>query len=185
MTDILALENLYNEVVARFELEGTNVPNVFGWREPTKKDNPGPARICWVPGDESGNTGAILPPRSPGRNPRPLATLDELCTIIIYASDQSQGENEMLQYRAVRLLYDAWYRAAHLAVHGTWRIVSNRWNTSKNERRHGAELRLVIAVQAMIPDAAHKTAPVDAQAEIAVHDLDQTDNLVITAETSP
>lgn len=177
----LAIDVLFDDVEARFELDGTNVPNLFGWKTPAQQIVNGD-RILWVPGDDGSNVGQILPPRSPasdGTRPRWLATLEELFTIVIIAADQSQLENERAQYRAVRYLYDAWFRAAHLSLHGNFRIVSNKWNTSKKVLPHGAELRVVIAVRAMIPDVAHKAVPVDATAVIDVHQLDVTETLTI------
>lgn len=174
----LALEHLYDAVVARFAADAaasipatTPPPNLFGWREAAQKMIVG-RRIVWIPGDPAGNLGALNPPRNPGRNPRPLATLEELCTIEITTEDSGALQSERLQYRAVRELYDAWMRAVYLAAHGTFRIVSSGWITDKKELRRGAALRIVIAVQAVVADAPLEAAPVDTQARIATSLVD-------------
>lgn len=171
MTTTFALTGLYDAVVARFLAEGTEVPNLFGWREPSKRPASGGAgtaptgtRITWVPGDPDGDLGELGPAKQPGRNPRPLATLAELFTVEVQAHDPSAPENERLQYEAARLLFDAWYRAVYLAAHGTFELVSTQWLNEKNQRRHGACIRAVCAINAMVPDVAQRIAPVDVTA---------------------
>lgn len=177
MTDqiILALPKLYDDVVARFALEGTNVPNVFGWREPAKQ-LVGP-RIAWIPGDPAGAAGEIVSARNPGRNPRPLATLDELFTVEISSADPTKPEDERGQYQATRVLHDAWYRAVYLAARGTFAIQSVAWITTKKERRYGTALRVVCTIEAMVPDLPLTAAPVDVHADIEVSELDVTEHL--------
>lgn len=155
MSVILALPRLYDAVVARFAADGLSVPNLFGWRTPPQKYTLG-NRICWIPGDtDSGDLGETLPARYPGRNPRSLATLGELFTIEIIASDPdlTKLEHERVQYQAVRELYDAWYRAVYLAAYGTFAVQSSTWMIEKKERRYGAAIRVVCSIEAMIPDA--------------------------------
>lgn len=144
----------------------TPVPNRFGWREPAKRG--ASPRITWVPGDDaSGTLGEVGPARSPGRTPaRPLATLHELVTVYIEGLDPSALENELAQYTATRLLFDAWMRAVYLAAHGTFRVVSDTWVTETKERRHGAAIRVVLSIAAMIPDAPYTSAPVDVTASV-------------------
>ncbi len=154
------------------------MPNLFGWREPQKNKRTA-SRIVWVPGDPSGSAGRVGPARNPGRNPRPLGTLNELFHVVITAVTKEHKENERLQYRAARILYDAWYRAVYKAAHGTFAVESTVWNISKNERRHGAELIAVCTIQAMIPDKAYATAPVDTSAVIDVSLLDVTEQITI------
>lgn len=185
----LAVDVLFDGVVAQFEADRTNVPNLFGWKKPAEQIVNG-NRVIWVPGDDGSNVGQILPPKSPasdGVRPRWLATLEELFTIVIVASDPAHLEDERAQYRAVRYLYDAWFRAAHLTLHANFRIVSNKWNTSKKVLPHGAELRTVIAVRSMIPDTVPAVLPVDAVAVIDVHQLDLTETITapIPEETTP
>lgn len=175
MADTWALTRLYDAVVARFALEGLDVPNLFGWREPARKTETGD-RIVWYPGDPRGDLGELASARYPGRNPRPLATLHELFTVEITASNAATPETERAQYLAVRELFDAWVRAIHLAASGTFRIVSNEWVIDKKERRHGACIRVVASVEAMIPDTELTSAPVDTSASIDVDELDESEN---------
>lgn len=175
----LALPKLYDDVVARFQTENPKVEQYFGWREPSKHKTAS-SRIVWVPGDPQGSTGSIQPARNPGRNPRPLATLAELFTVHISGRDFDYPEDERKQYRATRLLYDLWYRAVHLAAYGTFVVNSNTWNTDKNERRHGAEIVSICAVEAMIPDTPNALAPDDADVEISTS-LDDVTELSIAS----
>lgn len=176
---MFALTHLFDAVTARFQDEGTHVPNLFGWREPAKKTVTG-NRITWVPGDPNGVLGAMTAAKQPGRNPRPLMTIEELVTVEIQASDPGNPEDERAQYVATRLLYDAWLRAVYLAARGTFRIVASSWLTEKKERRYGACIRVVLAIDAMVPDLAHEIAAADTGANIDVHELDVTQNLTVS-----
>lgn len=183
MTVVLALETLYDAVVARMDADtvaldptATPVPQPFGWREPAKRT--GSMRIVWVPGDdESGDVGELGPARNPGRNPRSLATLRELFTVYIEAADITAPENERAQYTATRLLFDAWLRCVHLAARGTYSIESARWVNDKATRRYGATLRVLATIEAMVPDAPLEIAPTDTRASIDVELLDVTENV--------
>ncbi len=173
MATKLALEYLYESVVARFTAEGTAATQVFGWREPPKQ-LAGPPRIVWVPGDPAGSLGEIGGARYPGRNQtspdpdlgRPLATLRELFTCYIHAEDASDPQDELLQFKAARLLYDAWYRAVYLAAHGIFLQRSAAWHGDPNERRRGATIRVVASVESMIPDSPLALAPADTAAHV-------------------
>lgn len=184
MAEILALEKLYSDVLARFTLDGTAVANVFGWRA-TDELIPSGARIAWVPGDPRGGVGETGPARNPGRNPRSVATLRELFHVVISASDPSDPENEAKQYHTVRLLRDAWLRAVHLASYGTYRITAEEWLTDKKVRRRGAALRVTCTIEAMVPDAPKEIAPADVGADISVvltdglHDSDAESGPII------
>ncbi len=180
MTDTLALENLFNTVAGRFTTEGTGAANLFGWRK-TSQQLVG-SRVVWVPGDLAGNAGELITARQPGRNPRPLATLDELFTVEITAvSDAADPENELKQYTATRFLYDAWYRAAYLAARGTIRVRNTAWVVDKKERRRYAMLRVLCAVEAMIPDTPVAVAFTDTRGAGDTSELDETDHY----ETAP
>jgi hypothetical protein len=191
LADTLALEKLYSDVVARFTTDATfgttpsaaaaaATANPFGWRQTSRQERPGP-RIVWVPGDDrTGNVGEIAPPRYPGRNPRPLGTLVELFTVYITSQDPTAPENEAAQYKATRLLFDAWYRAVYLAAHGTYTIDSVEWEIEKTQRRWGAAIRVVGSVQAMIPDAAREfVSGAILGARIGVSELDVTETIEI------
>ncbi len=167
MATIFALEHLYDLVVARFAVEGVAIANTFGWREPFRQLGQ-PAKIVWVPGDPSGDLGALKPPKYPGSNPRPLQNLDERFHVFISGSDPSDRTNERKQYNATRLLYDIWLRAVYLAAHGTFNVSTwnSAWIIDKNERRYGAAIRVSGTIQATILDTAVPVAPVDAAAHI-------------------
>lgn len=150
MSYVLALTSLYDGVVSRMEAAGYTGEQPFGWREPAKRL--AGRRIVWVPGDDDA-VGDVGAPKKPGRNPRPLWTIDELCTVFVEAFDEAAPEDERAQYQAVRELLDAWLRAVYLEAHGTVEIADLRWVTDKNLRRAGAAVRAVLTVQAMVPDA--------------------------------
>lgn len=175
MATVFAVTKLYDDVVARFALEGADIANYFGWREPAKHKTAA-KRIVWVPGDEVGALGAFGSAKNPGRNPRPLATLGELFYVLIGAVDASAPEDERKQYEATRALLDAWYRAAYLAARGTFSVVSAEWLTDKLERRHGAAIRVTCAIDAMVPDAPLESAPTDTKADISTTELDVTEH---------
>lgn len=189
MADTLALEYLYQQVTTLFTNEGTTVfgaavDQPFGWREENKMLT-GP-RIVWTPGDPSGNAGKMMSARNPGRLPaRPLATLLELFTCTISAEDPSSPEDESLQYKCTRLLFDAWLRGVYLAARGTYTIESVGWVDRQKERRFGAALRVVGTVQAMIPDSQLPSAPVDTSAVIAVHEFQVTETQTDAAAADP
>lgn len=179
-TPTLALEWLYDTVRARFNDEGpVGVAQPFGWREVAKHHH-GP-RIAWVPGDPLGDVGRHGPPRNPGGNPRSLATLYEQFHVVISHNDESQPENERLQYRATRLLYDQWARAVFLATSAV-AIKTAEWLTAKLERRFGTALRITGTIEAVIPDAPiseiewMNTWP---DADILVHELDVAEHNII------
>lgn len=179
MANVLAIESLIAAVNTRFANDGTQAVNVFGWRMPAQHAEGN--RIVWEPGDHTGKLGDSAAPRQPGRNPRPIATLHELFTITINAVDTSDVENEALQYRAARLLHDAWFRAVYLAAHGTFAVLASEWLIDRVERRYGAALRVVLALEAMIPDAPAQLAPVDTSALIDLSLGDNTETDTITA----
>lgn len=183
MTDTLALEKLYGDVVTLFAAEGTNCSNTFGWRAPAQQVI-GP-RIAWVPGDASGSVGENGIARNPGRNPRSLGTLHELFQVVISSSDPSDPENEMLQYKATRLLRDAWHRAVHRSARGTFQIRSEAWVIDKNERRFGTALRIVGAIESMIPDEPLPIAPVDTVADLTVASLDHIEMQTVSPADAP
>lgn len=191
MTDFLAFEKLYDDVVARFAAEGvytgsTAVVQPFGWRSPFEQYD-GVNRIAWVPGDVSGNAGTVKPAKYPGRLPRrPLATLHERFYVVVSSFDPADYENERKQYVATRLLRDAWHRACYLAAHGTWTIESETWIQTHNERRLGAALRVVCTIEAMVPDEVLEQMPTDgAQAVIVQSELSVDETLTVARDATP
>lgn len=181
---VLALEVLYEAVVARFADEGPdNVSQPFGWRYPAQQ-HVGP-RIVWVPGNPYGAAGVSAPARNPGRVPRPLATYLENFYVIVSSQDESEPENERLQYRTTRILRDQWHRAVYLAAHGTFLIESEEWLTDKNERRFGTALLIVCTIEAAILDILPGDVPTNAfapdgtGAEVDVSLLDVTEKLIV------
>jgi hypothetical protein len=192
MATILALEELYDAVTARFDAEASlfgSVEHTFGWREPVRQLGP-EQRIVWSPGDESGNAGADAPPKYPGRlDPgRPLGTLRELFTVYITgydpptALDRQRAHNERAQWKATRLLYDYWRRCVYLAAVGTFKVESTKWEVSKNERRAGACLICVCSIESMIPDLEPTGVPVDTHADVTTTELDVSDFQVVYAD---
>jgi hypothetical protein len=184
MTDTLALENLYNLVTARFVAEGTAADQAFGWREKNLAVTSS-ARIVWIPGDASGSVGRMDPARNPGNNPRSLMTLRELFTVVISAEDPGNPENELAQYKATRLLADAWFRAVYLAARGTYAFDRLDWLVTQKERRYGTALQVVGAIQAMVPDVALVGMPLDTSAVIAMTELDRTETQTEVAADDP
>lgn len=182
MSIILAVPRAYDAVVQRFSDDGTTCDFGFGWRESTKQ-LASSRRIVFQPGDASGAVGDVSGARFPGRNPRPIGTLNELFTVFVEAYDTTDPENERAQYQATRELWDAFYRALYLACYGTFEIVSSKWDTSKNVRRRGAMLVAVISLQSMIPDSPLSTAPADTAAVITPS-LDDVDDGAGTTDPS-
>lgn len=167
MAIVLALTKLYDDVETLIEEESPGaVAFFFGWRE-AQKHKTAAKRIVFIPGDLSGDLGEIRAPRFPGANPyssgpdftlpdigRPIANLGELFTVRIETYDVSNGENDRVQYQAVRELYDVWYRAVYLAAYGNFQIVSQEFDDEYNNRRHGAAIVVVAQILAVIPDNA-------------------------------
>lgn len=175
MATILALEKLYGDVTAAFAADLRNVPQPFGWRA-TAAQQPAPERIVWIPGDdENGDLGKIAPPKYPGRNPRPLATLGELFTCRISAHDPAAPTDEALQYRATRLLFDEWFRAIRRAAPGQFEILKAAWIIEKTQFRFGTAIRVLGAIQSMIPDYTHGSAPVDTKAAVTLVELSRSE----------
>jgi hypothetical protein len=177
MADTLALERLFDAVATRFTVEGTAADNVFGWRARSLQREDGKSRVAWIPGDPSGAAGSVTAAKQPGRNPRPIATLEELFTVEIIGVDPNAGEDERAQWKATRLLRDAWHRAVYLAAHGTFTIKSEVWVDDKTQRRFGTMLRIVATIEAMVPDEPLATAPVSTRAVLQLDELDQEEEL--------
>lgn len=174
MASTLAIEAVLQRVSARFETEGPQCTQLFGWHavyEQVEGD-----RIVWAPGDPKGKVGATLPPKRPGRNPRPIATLGELFTVTISAADVSAPDDEAAQYRAAWLLRMYWFRAVYLASHGKpgfeFQIVDEQWLVDRKERRYGATLQITLLVEAAIYDLPPSAAgAVEVQVERVEVDL--------------
>lgn len=178
MAIVLALPKLFDDVIERWEDEEYEVPNVFGWRKPAQRQGY-TQRVVWVPGDDSsGNLGEFGPARYPGRDPRPLATLHELATIYVEGFDQSAPEDERAQYQAARVLFDAWWRAVYLAGFGNVALLEAAWHSERVERRHGATIRVLLSVDAMLPDLPATTENLKGVA-IDLAELDHSQELVL------
>lgn len=165
MASVLAIENLMSKVAARFDQEGPQCVQLFGWHaalEQVEGD-----RIVWAPGDPGGKVGTTTGARMPGRHPRSIATLNERFTITISAADPSQPDNEAAQYRAAWLLRLYWFRAVFLAAHGTFEIAEEQWLIDRKERRYGATLRITLVLQAAIFDMPPLPVTEQVQAERA------------------
>lgn len=172
MAVVFALEQLFDGVAALIAADAAAEdppvdppPQTFGWREPAKRGTP--YRIVWVPGDDrNGDVGELGPAKQPGRNPRPLWTLDEQFTVYLEASDPTDPENERAQYHAARLLFDTWARAIYRVGRGTVHVSKPTWVVDKKVRRHGATIRVLASIDAMVPDTAYPLAPPDTAAEV-------------------
>ena len=151
--------------------------HTFGWREPARV-KPRPNRIVWAPGDASGSLGEIRPPRYPGRTPaRPVGTLVDAVTVTLTAYDASAPENERAQWKAVRLLFDEWFRCVYVSAYGTFQIQRAEFIRTTTERQRGAAIRAVCVIESMIPDEEALTAPVDTDASVdhkvfTVHEIE-------------
>lgn len=179
MSGELAVERLVRLVRERFELEGPHVPVLFGAQKVRQKLEPG-NRVIWVPGDdETGDLGSFGPARHPGRNPRPLGTLHEIVTVYLVATDTGSLTSEEAQYRAGRLLWDAWYRAVYLAAHGTFEILRARWEIRRKERPFGSAIRVLLAVQSMVPDEPVPEIATGVGAEISPSLADTPDPTIV------
>jgi hypothetical protein len=153
VTDVLAWDVVYDSIVARFAELASPATFAFGWREPeVLEETP---RIVFVPGDDTTNDiGEVTPPRNVGEVARDLLQIGELFTIYIAARDDTDRENERLQYRVSRFLLDDFLAALYLAATGTHRIVSLRWVRPKAALRTGGSIRVVVALEAPVPDEA-------------------------------
>lgn len=191
---VLALPKLYDDVVALLAAEAaaldppaTPVPHAFGRRErakhPTSTSSGTARRIVWVPGDDAnGDIGELGPARSPGGNPRPLATLGELFTVYLEAADVAGANaaakvvttrNERAQYQAVRELFDSFWRAVYRTGGRNVVIVKAGYVApEKAESRFGDAIRLVCAIEAKVPDAILESISEDVVAQWVVELLD-------------
>ena len=104
-------------------------------------------------------------------------------TVYVEGYDATDARSERAQYQITRELWDAYYRALYLSAHGTFEVLSMKWDTSKNTAQRGAMLVATIAIQAMIPDAALETAPADTRA-VVVPSLDAVNDGSGTADAS-
>lgn len=105
-----SLGDLHDAIVAEFDADQQSTSIVFGAREVSRQINQGMPvsnRIVIEPivGDM---IGPILPPRTPGGNPRNVARLDVSATIYCWAYDGSTpaaASSERAQYEAVLALF--------------------------------------------------------------------------------
>lgn len=160
----MSLEHLFDSVAAQFTADGTGVLSRFGWSEQYKQIEGNAVRaVVWVPGDDGGSPkpnladmGRVVGPQRVENlqaHVRSLATIREVGTVYCWAADIATPELERAQYNEARLLWDAWYRAMHLAAHGRYQISRVQWFRAEKATRHyGAAIRTVFDVGAPIPD---------------------------------
>lgn len=163
MAVILALPKLFDAIASA-------LPDVrcdFGWKAAPTQIEAATQRVVCVPGGPTGDAGIIDTARFPGRDLRPLATLQERATWYLFAQDISD-DSDRAQYQATRELFDAWYLQAYLVAHGTWTLDSIRWVNERVTRRRGAELEVVMSLQAMLPDVPVERMPTTAGGSISV-----------------
>lgn len=159
----LALEHLFERIVAETaERVPVNPPScVFGWREAVKQSNQGSggaARVVLQPGDPTGKVGDLGGAKGPGRNPPPVATMVELATLFLWAVDLTDT-SDMGQWRAARRLHDLVLPILIRTFQGRWKQLSKEWMRPELERRFGAEMKVVISVEAMVPGDVIPEAP--------------------------
>lgn len=168
----LALPALFLAVRAGFSADRSSTPNDFGWREPTRQTKELSGRVMWVPGDPQGEVGELGSAVKPGRTGgRPLATLDEQCTIYFYGADTSNIEDELAQYIAARELFDYWWKIVYHAAQtvgqgGRVTMSKLAWIIEKKERPHGRVLRGLLLVEAAVRDTPQVYAGVPAVADL-------------------
>lgn len=152
----LALEHLFERLAADVALRLDPPPECsFGWREDWKQINQGTGganRIVMLPGDPGGKVGDLQKPSGPGRNPNPLAAMAELATILLWAYDATDPTSALLQWRAARRLHDVVIASCIRTYRGRWKQVGKQWVRPELERPFGAEMQIVFAVEAMVPD---------------------------------
>jgi hypothetical protein len=158
----LALDLLFDRIVAGVAQRLEPAPNcVFGWNESTKQINQGTGggnRIVLQPGDASGKVGDLDSAKLPGRDPPPVATMVELATIFLWSYDPSASD-QRTQWRACRRLHDVVIPICIRTFRGRWKQLSKTWLRTDLERSFGAEMQIVFAVEAMIPDDLVPQAP--------------------------
>ncbi len=185
MTACFGPDILYERARARFAELSVDCDMHFGWQEPAK--HRAGDRIVWVPGDPGGRAGDVAPPRSPGGNPRPLATLNELVTVYVSSDDATAPESELAQYRATRTLFDLWYAVVRTTSPGVFRIEELFWDTSKNTRRRGTMLVCVLSVQSAVFDAEVTTtgAAVSARFDVETRGVVEVVHTPVEADDGP
>jgi len=180
MTEILALEHLYHSVRAYFAAQAWECFQPFGWRE-TAQQQTARNRIVWVPGDRSGYVGSMIGPTQPGGVPRYLATIKETFYVVISTwADDNKPENELLQWRSTRKLFDQWFTAVIHTAQGTFDIVRPEWIQLHKERRSGTALAVTVTIQSPIADQTNEaiTAPPPVRGVVDVIELDVTEQVI-------
>ncbi len=158
----LALDHLYERIVAETAERLDPVPVcVFGWREAPKQVNQGAGganRVVLEPGS-NGKVGDYAPAKLPGRNPNPLATLVELATLFLWGFDGTDPTDARLQYIAARRLHDVVIPICIRTFRGRWKASGPEWLKPEAARPYGAEMKVLFAVEAMVPDDLVPEAP--------------------------
>lgn len=157
----------------------TGIPSfVFGHREVIKQTNQGPGRANRVVFDPFDSPSEDGPPRDPGQPERPLATLEEGFNIYCWARDASAPRDELAQWRAARLLYDAVRRAIYLAttdedVGTPVAIKSFGWVPGPpGELPFGAEIKLGCRIASKVPDAPYTLVTTNLELIGSIGDVD-------------
>lgn len=147
--DVIDAGRLYEKVRDYCEAEETGVSVVFGWREPVKQINQGEnrgARICVVPGDDTGKTGTYAMAKLTGRN-RQAQTKLELVTFLCWGFDGTAPKDELAQYRACRVVENLALNAIRAAAVGRATPSEPKWIRKETDMAFGAELTFSVELQ--------------------------------------
>jgi len=146
----LVLLRIFDSVAKRFEEERTDVSLVFGWREPQQQGNQNDAtrayRVCFIPGNAADSVGTVGPAMYPGQNPSCLGILTEQFRVRMWAIDNTDHNNERLQYQAAMVLFHVVFRALTLCDVPNLLIGMATWIEPDRERLFGQEIEIACSV---------------------------------------
>jgi hypothetical protein len=151
MATILALQDLYDRVVADFANKAPSVVFNFGSRSIPRAATTTSGTIDIVPGDESGNIGSFVMPREVGSSPRHLYDILENFTVYVRGFDLDR-ENQLKQYAATMLLAQSLIASARDAVPGNVQFTGWKWNLAHGERRTAEQIIISCVLRSPIPD---------------------------------
>lgn len=137
------------------------------------------ARIVYVPGDDSASVGELGAAKYPGNNPRSIATLNEAFRVYLDARDASAPTDDRTQWKAARLLFDAWYRTVFLVAEGTIQVRAVKWRSERAEGHGGDGMIVTCVIGSKVPDAPDDEADVDTGVILDVENGSTIEELII------